>query len=91
LFVVIAYDISEDSRRNRIFKTLKDYGEWVQYSLFECELEKKDYLKLKKKLQKIIKEEEEDKVLFYFLCQHCERNIKRIGKFDKLEEDGVII
>lgn len=65
MFVVISYDISEDKRRNRIFKILKDFGTWIQYSVFECELEKKDYLKLRDRLQKVL-DEDEDNIRFYF-------------------------
>ncbi|MCS6805410.1 MAG: CRISPR-associated endonuclease Cas2, partial [Blastocatellia bacterium] len=45
MFIVISYDVQEDKRRTRIHKALKSYGQWVQYSVFECELEKKDYLR----------------------------------------------
>src|SRR5262245_458600 len=35
VFVVISYDIADDKRRGRIFKALKNFGQWMQYSVFE--------------------------------------------------------
>jgi len=34
----ICYDIKDDRRRNRIFKLLKDFGEPVQFSVFEADI-----------------------------------------------------
>lgn len=35
---LIAYDVSDDKRRNRIFKTLMGNGNHVQFSVFICDL-----------------------------------------------------
>ncbi|MFM7575972.1 MAG: CRISPR-associated endonuclease Cas2, partial [Microcystaceae cyanobacterium] len=43
MFVVVSYDISEDKRRTKVHKILKSYGQWMQFSLFECDLTEKDY------------------------------------------------
>jgi len=48
VLIVISYDIADDKRRGRIFKALKNFGQWMQYSVFECELEKMQFLKLKR-------------------------------------------
>ncbi|QEI44291.1 CRISPR-associated endoribonuclease Cas2 (plasmid) [Dolichospermum sp. UHCC 0315A] len=55
--VVISYDISEDKRRTKIHSILKSYGQWVQYSIFECELTDTQYAKLRSRLNKLIKPE----------------------------------
>ena len=49
---LISYDISQTKRRNKIFKELKNYGKYVKFSVFECELDKKRYLELYGKLLK---------------------------------------
>jgi CRISPR-associated endonuclease Cas2 len=36
MFLVVAYDVTHDRRRTRVVKILKNYGERVQYSVFEC-------------------------------------------------------
>jgi CRISPR-associated protein Cas2 len=69
MFVVICYDIPDDKRRNRVGKLLEGYGERVQKSVFECDL-KPDFLTLlKKRLTKIVKEE--DTLRYYYLCTQC--------------------
>ena len=39
MFVVVAYDIPDDRRRTRVAKVLEDYGDRVQYSVFEMNLD----------------------------------------------------
>jgi CRISPR-associated protein Cas2 len=78
MFVVISYDISTDNRRTKIHKVLKSYGQWMQYSVFECELSKTQYAKLRSRLSKLIKPDE-DSIRFYFLCGCCHGKIERIG------------
>jgi len=63
----------------------------MQYSVFECELEEKEYLKLEDKLNEIIKEGEGDKIISYFLCSNCESKTKKIGDYKVIEKDGIIL
>ena len=39
---LIAYDISNDRRRSRVHRWLKRWGDRIQYSVFEVELEPRD-------------------------------------------------
>ena len=91
MFVVVSYDIGNDKRRGRIFKTLKNFGQWMQYSLFECELDKANLARLKDRLDQIIKPSEDDSVRFYFLCESCKQQIKRIGGEKPRKEGAVIV
>ncbi|MBI3245610.1 MAG: CRISPR-associated endonuclease Cas2 [Deltaproteobacteria bacterium] len=91
MFVVISYDIKDDKRRNRIFKTLKNFGQWMQYSVFECELDKANLLRLKDRLDRVIDASEGDSVRFYFLCEGCKRQIERIGGERPRKEGAVIV
>ena len=77
--VVITYDIADDGRRTRIHKVLKSYGQWMQFSVFECmDLSETEYAKLRSRLSKMIKPEV-DSVRFYFLCACCREKVERIG------------
>lgn len=76
--VVVTYDISNDKRRTKIHKILSSYGQWMQFSVFECSLTATQYTKLRNRLNKLIKAEE-DSIRFYFLCECCQRKIERIG------------
>jgi CRISPR-associated protein Cas2 len=78
MFMTISYDISEDKRRTKIHKLLKSYGQWMQYSVFECDVTDAQYAKLRVRLSQMIKPEE-DSIRFYFLCACCQRKVERIG------------
>ena len=78
MFVIVSYDISEDKRRTKIHDILCSYGQWMQYSLFECNLTKTEYAKLRSRLDKII-DDNSDSIRFYFLCNCCQKKIERIG------------
>ncbi len=91
MFVIVSYDIQDDRRRAKIMKTLKDYGQWVQYSVFECDVEEADYLKMRARLEKLIEPEEEDSVRFYFLCERDVARIERIGGVEPLSEGAILI
>ena len=78
MHVVVTYDISEDKRRTKIHTILSSYGQWMQYSVFECNLEPAEYTKLRNRLHKLIRPET-DSIRFYFLCGCCQGKIERIG------------
>ena len=78
MFVIVSYDISEDKRRTKIHAILSSYGQWMQYSLFECDLTKTEYALLRSRLNKIINSDT-DSIRFYFLCGCCQNKIERIG------------
>ena len=62
-FYLVSYDIVDDKRRNRVFRTLMDFGDRVQYSVFCCQLSERELLNLKEKLRARI-HMTEDQVLF---------------------------
>lgn len=76
--VVVTYDISEDKRRTKIHKVLKSYGQWMQFSVFECVVTKTEYARLRNRLSGLI-EPEVDSIRFYFLCECCQGKVERIG------------
>jgi CRISPR-associated protein Cas2 len=88
--MVITYDISDDRRRDKVHKTLKDYGIRVQYSVFECSLRKEDYLILRYKLEKLINKNE-DSIIFYRQCKHCSGKVDRVGSSLDPFGDGIYI
>lgn len=44
---LVSYDISDDKRRDFVYKTLLDYGDHAQYSVFFCELSARELIELK--------------------------------------------
>jgi len=91
MYVVISYDIQADKRRLAIHKALKDYGVWVQYSVFECDLKKEEFLKLRQRLKKLISGEAEDSIRFYLLCEACQPKIERIGGVVAPEDSRIVV
>ena len=86
--VVVAYDIVDDRRRRKIQKILEGHGRRVQYSVFECWLDKSQYRKLKKRLEKKLKEQE-DSIRYYKLCTQCAKLVEVTGQgnIPKLSND----
>jgi CRISPR-associated protein Cas2 len=54
MFIVVRYDIPHDRRRTRLHRTLKNFGTRVQYSVFECVLDPKDFSRLQAAVQRVI-------------------------------------
>lgn len=68
MFIVVSYDIPDDKRRTKVMKTMKDFGQHVQYSVFECEIKHKDYGRLRQQLKKLINPRL-DNIRFYVLSK----------------------
>lgn len=60
---IVAYDVSDPKRLRRVFRTLKGYGDHLQYSVFRCDLTRSQRLQLEAKLGHTI-EHAEDQVMF---------------------------
>jgi CRISPR-associated protein Cas2 len=88
-FYVVAYDIPDDKRRTKVHKVLSGFGQWTQYSLFECFLTAKERVLLWGKLDRLL-EPEADSVRFYPLCEGCLGKVKTVGG-PKPEEQKVFV
>lgn len=89
---VVSYDISITKIRNKIFKTLKNYGDHKQYSVFECDLTKERFRTLYEELMELMKDEEEGNIRIYKLCARCRDTITVIGiDEDEAEEAEVLV
>lgn len=69
-FVLVVYDISDDRRRTRLHNTLLDYGTPVQYSVFECLLDRPTLARMKAATRRAIRPRR-DEVRYYYLCAEC--------------------
>ena len=78
ILYVIAYDIPSDRRRTKIHKILSGFGQWTQFSLFECYLTEKQYLQLRRMLEQHL-QAGEDSVRFYSLCASCRGRSETLG------------
>jgi CRISPR-associated protein Cas2 len=90
MLYVISYDIPDDRRRTRIHSALTGFGTWVQYSVFECFLDRKQRMKLEARLQKEI-HHGEDTIRIYGLCGACHPKVEVLGRGDGPKEDRVYL
>lgn len=77
-FSLISYDITDDTRRTRIYQLLRNHGERVQYSVFECHLPDKKLQELRNQLFKLI-DPRVDSVRIYRLCKKCLFGVEVVG------------
>ena len=68
MYIIISYDIPDDKRRTKVMKTLKDFGQHVQYSVFECTLRREDFKRLRERIKNLF-DPHQDNIRFYILCQ----------------------
>ena len=60
---LVCYDITDDKRLRRVFKSCKNYGDHLQYSVFECDLNPAEKVALECDLAEVINHDE-DRVVF---------------------------
>jgi len=77
--MVIAYDITQPRRLNRIARVMKDYGVRVQKSIFVADLDAMLFAHMKHRVECEM-ELEEDAVKYFPLCDRCADTLVAIGK-----------
>lgn len=60
---LVTYDIGEDRRLAKVHKTMRGFGDHLQYSVFECQLTRADLARCRHLLSTII-DHRGDQVLF---------------------------
>ena len=79
MWIIVAYDVRTDEapgrkRLRRVAQVCKDFGQRVQKSVFECQVNEMQYEDLRRKLLREIKDDE-DNLRLYRLTepreQHC--------------------
>lgn len=73
MYVVIVYDISVE-RVNKVKKFLRQHLHWVQNSVFEGEVTRAEFERIKAGLKDLI-EEDEDSVVIYRLRSMPQRDV----------------
>lgn len=90
MYIIISYDIADDRRRTKTANILEDYGDRVQYSVFECIIDQKLLDKMTNRLQKVINIEE-DSIRIYKMCNECYNKITILGKGEISKNEDVYI
>jgi len=75
---LVSYDISDEQRLRRVFKTMNGFGDSIQYSVFVCELNPRERVQMEARLRATV-HHTEDQVL-----------IMDLGQADRGMEDFVV-
>lgn len=87
---IVSYDVSDDRRRARIHTVLTGFGTWVQYSVFECFLNRKQRVMLETRLLQEV-HQREDTVRVYGLCGTCQPKVEILGHGELPREETVYL
>jgi CRISPR-associated protein Cas2 len=81
MFIVASYDIPDDRRRAQLASELENFGQRVQFSVFECHLTSIQFEEMRRRTARLI-DPVEDRVRFYQLCEKDRRQILVDGPGD---------
>ena len=94
MLVLISYDVASDDtgqrRLRRVARACQDYGQRVQYSVFECIVDPAQWTMLKERLISEI-DPEKDSLRFYYLGSNYKHRMEHIGAKPSVEQDGPLI
>ncbi len=90
VFLVIAYDVASDRRRTRLHKKLRSYGTPVQYSLFECLLDRDAITEVRTMVEREVTASE-DSVRYYTLCEAYRRRIATLNGRVTLPRQTIVV
>jgi CRISPR-associated protein Cas2 len=95
MMVLISYDVAITSdggkrRLRRVAKACKNYGQRVQYSVFECLLDPAQWTHFRNQLLGII-DEEKDSLRFYFLGANWKKRVEHFGAKPAFDQEGPLI
>lgn len=95
MLVLVTYDVNTlegggKKRLRRVAKACEDFGQRVQFSVFEIELDPAQWAKLKARLEGIIRPEH-DSLRYYYLGSNWERKVEHVGAKPALDLNGPLI
>ena len=78
MFTVVAYDVSDDKRRTQLHKTLRRFGDRVQFSVFECVISEQLFGEMRRAVAQVVLPE--DNVRYYDICAACRKETIALGR-----------
>jgi len=95
MLVVVTYDVSVSDpggakRLRRIARACLDFGQRVQFSVFEIEVDPAQWVSLKARLENTI-DRERDSLRYYFLGANWRRRIEHVGAKPVADLGGALI
>lgn len=95
MLVLVTYDVNTQTpagrkRLRQIGRACLDYGQRVQYSVFECDIDPAQWTALRARLLDIY-DESTDSLRFYFLGSNWKRRVEHCGARPATDFDDVLI
>lgn len=95
MLVLVAYDVNTETkagrkRLRRVAKLCEDFGQRVQFSLFECLVDPARWADLRRQLIDTV-DLDTDSLRFYLLGKHWQRRIEHVGAKPSYNPHGPLI
>ncbi|PIE59181.1 MAG: CRISPR-associated endonuclease Cas2 [Desulfobulbus propionicus] len=95
MMVLVSYDVKTSDpggakRLRRVARICTNYGQRVQFSVFECIVNPAQWTVLKEKLTKEI-DLSADSLRFYFLGANWRKRVEHIGAKEGIDQEGTLI
>ena len=95
MMVLVSYDVRTSepggARRLRLVaKVCRNFGQRVQFSVFECLVDPAQWVRLRQQLINEI-DEELDSLRFYFLGANWRGRVEHVGAKASLDQEGPLI
>ncbi|MHC1712546.1 MAG: CRISPR-associated endonuclease Cas2 [Solidesulfovibrio sp.] len=95
MMVLVSYDVATSDvggarRLRRVAKACKDFGQRVQFSVFECMVDPAQWERLKHRLLDVI-DVEKDSLRFYYLGANWRGRVEHVGANPSLDPEGPLI
>lgn len=95
MLVLVTYDVNTETpagrrRLRRIAKTCQNYGQRVQFSVFECNVDPAQWVKLRAKLLHEMNPKL-DSLRFYFLGSNWQGKVEHEGAKEPRDLEGTLI
>lgn len=95
MLVLVTYDVNTldaagRKRLRQIARACEDFGQRVQFSVFEIEVDPAQWVRLKTRLEAIIRVEV-DSLRYYYLGSNWPRRVEHIGAKPAVDLNGPLI
>lgn len=95
MLVLVTYDVNTleeggKKRLRRVAKACEDFGQRVQFSVFEIEVDPAQWAKLKARLESVIRPEH-DSLRYYYLGANWQRKVEHVGAKPTTDLNGPLI
>jgi CRISPR-associated protein Cas2 len=95
MLVLVTYDVNTTEghgarRLRQVAKACRDFGQRVQYSVFEIEVDPAQWALLKSRIEGII-DEKHDSLRYYYLGANWQRRIEHVGAKPAVDLNGPLI